>query len=65
MQWLNTSNMSISTTPIKTYSTHTGGTWNTITANLLAPTGTTNGMLLISFITLKGNIFLNIFTLRP
>lgn len=65
MQWRNASNMVISTTPIRTYTTHTGGTWNTTIANLLAPTGTTSGVLRINVTSLKGDIHMDSFMLRP
>jgi hypothetical protein len=63
VKWRNASNNVISTTTIKTYTASTSG-WNQVTANLSAPAGTTNAVMLIVVSSLSRTIYVDEFMLK-
>lgn len=63
IRWRNASNTILRTDNIKVYSAATGG-WNKATANLVAPTGTTNALAQMVVSSLNATIYVDDFALR-
>jgi hypothetical protein len=64
IKWRNASNNVISTSTIKTYTASTNG-WNQATANLTAPAGTTNALVVMVVSSLNRTIYVDEFIFKP
>jgi hypothetical protein len=65
VQWKNSSNSTISTWTVKTYSDDTAGAWNQATSTKLAPTGTVKAIVKLVASSLNGNIYVDHCVLAP
>jgi len=61
VQWRNASNSAISTTTIKQYTASTGGTWDQVVANMVAPAATTNALVRMAVSSLNATIYVDDF----
>ena len=64
MRWRNMSNLTISTSTIKTYTPSTTG-WNQAAASLVAPSGTTNAQVEMVISSLNAAVYVDDLVFKP